>query len=292
MKVFVTGATGWVGSAVVAELIHSGHQVTGLVRSSDKAAALTASGAAALHGTLDDLDLLRRAASEADAVVHTAFNHDFSRFAQSAQQDRIAIETLGSVLKGTPRPLLVTAGLAHIAPGRVATEQDVAPAELGYPRQSEAAANALTAQGVRACIVRLAASVQGSGDHGFIAAMIALAREKGVSAYLGDGQNRWASVHRSDAARLYRLALEQANPEPIYHAVADESICCKDIAAVIGEQLGLPVESREREHFGWLANFLGADMPASSVHTRARLGWTPCGPDLLTDLRQGDYFAR
>ncbi|WP_246580078.1 NAD(P)H-binding protein [Candidatus Sodalis endolongispinus] len=189
MKVFITGATGWVGSAVVAELLKSGHQVTGLVRSRDKAATLTASGAVALPGTLDDLTLLRQAAQAADAVIHTAFNHDFSRFAQSAQQGRLAIETLGGALKGSTRPLLVTAGLAHLTPGRVATEQDVAPTEPRYPRQSEAAAMALVAQGVRAGIVRLAASVHGSGDHDFIAALVSLAREKGVSAFLDDGQN-------------------------------------------------------------------------------------------------------
>lgn len=291
MKVFITGATGWVGAAVVAELLKAGHQVTGLVRSGDKAAALTASGAVALPGTLDDLDLLRDAAQAADAVVHTAFNHDFSRFAESAQQDRRAIETLGSALKGSTRPLLVTAWLAHLTPGRFATEQDVAPTDPGYPRQSEAAAMALAEQGVRAGIVRLAASVHGSGDHGFIAALVRLAREKGVSAFLDDGLNRWTGVHRSDAARLYRLVLEQDRPEPVYHAVADESVTGKMLAEVIGARLGVPVASRGREHFGWLAFFLGADMPASSTHTRSALGWTPTGPDMITDLRQGDYFA-
>ena len=291
MRVFVTGATGWVGSVVVNELIGSGHQVTGLARSEDKAAALAATGAAVLRGTLDDLEILRGAASAADAVIHTAFNHDFSRFAENCEQDRRAIETLGSVLEGSDRPLLVSGGVALLAPGRVATEQDVPSSNPAYPRKSEAAARALSERGVRATTVRLSPSVHGLGDHGFIPILVALAREQGVSAYLGEGLNRWPGVHRLDAGRLYRLILEQGATEPAYHAVADEGVPFRQIAEVIGRQLGLPIESRGPEHFGWFADFAGADMPASSARTRMRLGWEPTGPDLLTDLDQPGYYA-
>ena len=290
MRVFVTGATGWVGSAVVEELIGAGHRVTGLARSDDKAAALAASGAEVLRGTLDDLDLLRAAASAADAVVHTAFNHDFSRFAENAQQDQRAIETLGSALEGSTRPLLVTSGFARLAPGRVATEADVPSSDPSYPRQSEAAARALAKRGVRAATVRLAPSVHGLGDHGFIPILIGIAREKGVSAYIGEGRNRWPGVHRLDAARLYRLAIERGATEPIYHAAADEGVTFREIAAVIGRRLGVPVELRGREHFGWFADFAGADMPASSACTRL-LGWEPTGADLLTDIDQPGYYT-
>ncbi len=291
MQVFVTGATGWVGSVVVNELIGSGHQVTGLARSEDKAAALAAAGAAVLRGTLDDLEILRGAASAADAVIHTAFNHDFSRFAENCEQDRRAIETLGSVLERSDRPLLVTGGVAMLAPGRVATEQDVPSSNPAYPRKSEAAARALAERGVRATTVRLSPSVHGLGDHGFIPILVGLARETGVSAYLGEGLNRWPGVHRLDAGRLYRLILEQGATEPAYHAVADEGVPFRQIAEVIGRQLGLPVEQRDREHFGWFADFAGADMPASSANTRTRLGWEPTGPDLLTDLDQPGYYT-
>lgn len=289
MHVFVTGATGWVGSAVVGELVSAGHKVTGLARSDDKAAALAAAGAKVLRATIDDLDALRRAAAAADAVIHTAFNHDFSKFAENAEQDRRAIETLGSALEGSNRPILVTSGLAGLAQGRAATEADV-PSSAS-PRKSEAAARALADRGVRVAAVRLAPSVHGLGDHGFIPIVIRMAREKGVSAYLGEGLNRWAGVHRLDAARIYRLVLEQGATEPIYHAVADEGVPFKAIAEVIGRRLGLPVESRPREHFGWFANFAGADMSASSERTRARLGWKPTGSDLLSDLDQPGYYA-
>ena len=291
MHVFVTGATGWVGSALVEDLRGAGHEVSGLARSDDKAAALAATGAKAVRGTLDDLETLRGAAAAADAVVHLAFNHDFSRFAENCEQDRRAIETLGGALEGTDKPLLVTGGVALLAPGRVATEADVAPSDPSYPRKSEAAARALAERGVRAATVRLAPSVHGLGDHGFIPILVGLARETGVSAYLGEGLNRWPGVHRLDAARLYRLALEQGASEPAYHGVADEGVPFQAIAEVIGRRLGLPVESRGRDHFGWFADFAGADMPASSERTRSLLGWEPTGPDLLTDLDQPGYYA-
>lgn len=287
MHVFVTGATGWVGAAVVEELLHAGHEVTGLARSDDKAAALQAEGAGVVRATLDDLDALRGAASRADAVIHTAFDHDFSRFAENAEQDRRAIEALGSALAGSQRPLLVTSGLARLAQGRPATELDV-PAP-SFPRKSELAARALAEQGVRAATVRLAPSVHGRGDHGFVPLLIRLAREKAVAAYLGDGRNRWAGVHRADAARVYRLALERGATEPVYHAVAEEGIAFRTIAEAIGGRLGLPAEPRDRDHFGWFADFAGADMAATSARTRAALGWEPSGPDLLTELADPTY---
>ncbi|HEY0330729.1 MAG TPA: SDR family oxidoreductase [Rhodopseudomonas sp.] len=291
MRVFVTGATGWVGSAVVEQLLGHGHKVTGLARAKDKAAALAATGAEVLSGTLDDLELLRSAAAAADAVIHTAFNHDFSKFAANAEQDRRAIEALGSALIGSNRPLLVTSGFAMLAPGRLATEADAPPNASSFPRQSEAAALSLAERGVRAASVRLAPSVHGLGDHGFIPILIGIARQTGVSAYVGDGLNRWPGVHRRDAALLYRLALEQGATEAAYHATGDEGVPFREIAAVIGRRLGVPVESRGPEHFGWFGNFAAADMPASSAHTQSLLGWTPSGPDLLADIDQPGYYA-
>jgi nucleoside-diphosphate-sugar epimerase len=288
MHVFVTGATGWVGSAVVTELINAGHKVSGFVRSAEKAAALASSGATVVNGSLDDLDVLHGAAAKADAVVHTAFSHDFSKFAEGAEQDRRAIEALGAALAGSQRPLLVTSGLSGIVQGRPATEEDK-PNPASF-RKSEAAAIAVAARGVRVATVRLAPSVHGLGDHGFIPILVRLAREKGVSAYIGEGRNCWSGVHRLDAARVYRLALERGATEPVYHAVADTSVSFLQIAEVIGRQLNLPVESRSRDHFGWFANFAGGDMAASSARTRELLGWQPTGPDLITDLDQPDYY--
>ncbi|MGE0524169.1 MAG: SDR family oxidoreductase [Variibacter sp.] len=288
MHVFVTGATGWVGSAVIDELLNAGHRVTGLVRDRSKAAALTAAGAEIIEGTLDDLDALRSGASAADAVIHTAFNHDFSKFLENAAQDQRAIEAMGSALEGTDRPIIVTSGLSGLPRG--ATEADLPnPAS---PRKSEAAAREIAGRGVKAAAIRLAPSVHGVGDHGFVPILVRLARETGVSAYIGDGSNCWAGVHRLDAAKVYRLALEQGVTEPVYHAVADEAVPFKDIAEVIGRHLGLPIESRPREHFGWFANMAGAEMAVSSAHTRELLEWQPAGPSLLTDLDQPGYFAR
>lgn len=287
MHVFVTGATGWVGSAVVQELMKAGHRVTGLARSSEKAIALGATGAKVVRATLHDFDTLRAVASTADAVIHTAFDHDFSKFIEGCELDRRVIEALGSGLEGSQRPLLVTSGLLGLKRGAV--ESDLPnPAS---PRKSELAARALAERGVRVATVRLAPSVHGLGDYGFIPIVIRLAREKGVSAYSGEGQNCWAGVYRQDAARVYRLALEHGVTQPVYHAVADEIVPFKAIAEVIGRRLGLPVESRQREHFGWFAHFASADMSVSSARTRELLGWKPEGPHLLSDLDQPGYYA-
>ncbi|SCZ07320.1 SDR family oxidoreductase [Pseudomonas sp. NFACC37-1] len=286
MHVFVTGATGWVGASVVQDLIAAGHRVTGLARCEEKGAALAATGAKVISGTLDDLEILHSAASAADAVIHTAFNHDFSRFAENAQQDRRAIETLGDALRGSDRPLLVTSGLFGLTRGASELEV-VSPASL---RKSEAAARDLAEHGVRVATVRLAPSVHGLGDHGFVPILIRLARQSGVSAYPGDGSHCWSGVHRQDAARVYRLALEQGVTQSVYHAVADEAVPFKDIAQAIGRGLGLPVESREREHFGWFAHMAAANMAVSSEYTRALLGWMPSGPGLLDDLALPGYY--
>jgi nucleoside-diphosphate-sugar epimerase len=292
MRVFVTGATGFVGTAVVHELLGAGHSVLGLARSNEGAKALISAGAEPHRGDMQDLDSLRSGAAEADGVIHLAFNHDFSKFAENCEMDRRAIEAIGSVLEGSERPLLVTSGLALVAPGRLATEAD-SPAP-GFPRMSEAAAEALAARGVRATSVRLSPSTHGAGDHGFVPILINLAREKGVSAYIGDGSNRWPGVHRFDAAKLYRLALESGAKGGPYHAVADEGVPFKEIARIIGWWLSVPVVSKSQEeaadHFGWFARFAGMDIPASSERTRKLLNWQPTHPDLLTDIDQKAYF--
>lgn len=292
MRVFVTGATGFVGSAVVGELAAAGHQVLGLARSDQGAKALAEMGAQVHRGDMQDLDSLRSGAAEADGVIHLAFNHDFSKFLENCEADRRAIEAIGEVLEGSERPLLVTSGLALVAPGRLATEAD-SPAP-GFPRLSEVAAETVAARGVRAAVVRLAPSTHGAGDHGFVPHLINLAREKGVSAYIGDGSNRWPGVHRFDAARLYRLALERGAVDGPYHAVAEEGVPFKEIAGVIGRGLGVPVVSKSEDeaadHFGWFRGFAGMDIPASSERTRQRLSWQPTQPDLLTDIDQKAYF--
>ncbi|TWI64502.1 nucleoside-diphosphate-sugar epimerase [Pseudoduganella lurida] len=290
MRVFVTGATGFVGSAIVKELLGAGHEVRGLVRSEEAATALSRTGAETYRGRLEDLDGLRRGVEGVDAVIHTAFNHDFSRFADSCAEDARVIAGLGVALEG--RPLIVTSGLARLAQGRPATEDD-APAP-GFPRQSEAAAAAVRAESGKAWVMRLPPSVHGTGDHGFVPMLIDVARRTGVSAFVGDGGNLWSSTHRFDVARAYRLAVESGGSGP-WHAVAEEGIAFRDIAAAIGRGLGLPVKALAKEeaaaHFGWLAHFVADDMGASSARTQAALGWVPEQVGLLRDIDEGGYFG-
>jgi nucleoside-diphosphate-sugar epimerase len=296
MRVFVTGATGFIGSAVVNELIDAGHDVLGLARSDEGAAAVEAAGAEVHRGALDDLDSLRDGAAAADGVIHTAYIHDFSQMEMAADTDRRAIRTLGAALEGSGRPLVITTGTALINPGHLVTELDAPdPASGAHPRSAaQREAFAFAARGVRVSVVRPGASVHGEGDHGFVAVLIDIARTKGVSGYIGDGSNRWPAVHRLDAASLYRLALEKSPAGSAWHAVADEGVPTREIAEVIGRHLDLPVVSIAPEeadgHFGWLAAFYRLDAPASSALTRERLGWEPVHPGLIADLEEGHYF--
>jgi nucleoside-diphosphate-sugar epimerase len=283
------------GSAIVRELIEAEHQVLGLARSDTAAASLAAAGAEVHRGALEDLDSLRSGAAASDGVIHTAFIHDFSDYARAAATDRRAIETLGASLAGSGRPFVVTAGTAGLAPGRLVTEEDAKDTALaGVARFSEQAALSMASRGVRVSVVRLPPSVHGEGDHGFVPRLIEIAREKGVSAYPGDGSNRWSAVHRLDAAHLFRLALESAPAGSRLHGVADEGVPVREIAGVIGRRLNVPVVSlpveEVGEHFGWLGHFFSMDIPASSKLTQQRLGWHPVGPALLADLDQDHYF--
>jgi nucleoside-diphosphate-sugar epimerase len=293
MRIFVTGATGFIGSAVVKELIAAGHQVLGLARSETGAKSLAAAGAQAHRGDIEDLESLRSGAAMSDGVIHTAFNHDFSNFVANCEVDRRAVEAMGSALVGTRRRLVVTSGTALLPPGRLATEQDAVSAAI--PRvASEQAAAAVAALGVHVSVVRLSPSVHGDGDHAFVPTLIAIAREKGVSAYVGDGLNRWPAVHRFDAARLYRLVLEKGVAGGRYHGVAEEGVPFRDIAGVIGRRLNVPVAAKSPEeaeaHFGWIAKFAAIDNPASSRQTRELLGWKPKEPGLIADLDRPPYF--
>ncbi|MGV9453505.1 SDR family oxidoreductase [Streptomyces sp. NPDC003635] len=288
MRVFVTGATGFIGSAVVAELLDAGHRVVGLARSDHGAAALTAAGAQVHRGDLDDVESLRAGAAGADGVIHTAFVHDFSDYAGAARTDRRAIAALGETLEGSGRPFVVTSGIAGVGPGRVVTEDD--PAAPESPRGSEEAL-AYADRGVRVSAVRLAPTVHGEGDHGFVPRLIEIARAQGVAAHPGDGTNRWSAVHRLDAARLFRLALEEAPAGARLHGVAEEGVPVREIAEAIGRRTGLPVASAPADHFGWLGPFFALDLPASSDMTRKRLGWHPEHPELRQDLNAGHYFA-
>ena len=324
MRVFVTGATGFIGTAIVQELIKGGHKVLGLARSEQSARKLIEAGAEVHRGDLEDLDSLRAGAAASDAVIHAGFIHEFNRFAEVCAVDKTAIETIGQMLVGSNRPLIVTSGSALVSPGQLATEHMAAPVNPAWPRASEEAAAAVAALGVRVATVRLSPSVHGNEDHhGFIPIMVNIAREKGVSAYVGEGLNRWNAVHRLDAALLYRLALEKVaagnmgseiaasgNPGTEktastdlasgeaasavrFHACSEEAITVKAIAEAIGQQLNLPVVSISPEeaagHFGWFAQMASIDCPASSKWTREQLDWTPTHPELLVDINGGVY---
>jgi nucleoside-diphosphate-sugar epimerase len=297
MQVFVTGATGFIGLTVVQDLIRAGHQVLGLARSDAGAKSLIDAGAQVQRGDLDDLDGLRSGATQSDGVIHTAFNHDFSKFAANCEQDRRAIEAIGSVLVGSERPFVVTSGTGLLAPGRLATEDDVPPNEPTFPRVSEQTAAALAARGIRTSVVRLP-QVHDRDKQGLVTYAIAIAREKGISAYVGDGHNRWPAVHRLDAAPVYRLALEKGSTGsqcPRYHAIAEEGVAMREIAEAIGRGLKVPVVSKSPEeaaaHFGWLAPFASMDLPASSTLTQQRLGWRPTQTTgMLADLEHASAF--
>lgn len=292
MRIFVTGATGFIGSAIVQELIEAGYEVLGLARSDIGAESLARAGAKVHRGSLEDLESLRSGAAGSDGVIHTAFIHDFNNYGPAVEADRRAIETIGTALQRSGRPLIVTSGLALLAQGRLATEEDVP--SPNFPRKSEQAAMEFASRGVRTSVVRLPFSVHGDGDHGFIPRLIQIAREKGVSAYIGDGLNRWPAVHRLDAARLFRLVLEKGSTGGRDHGIGDEGVPTREIAEVIGRRLDVPAASRSQEqaaeHFGWIGLFFGMGVVASSALTNERLGWRPTHVGLVDDLEGGTYF--
>ncbi|MEU0926411.1 SDR family oxidoreductase [Streptomyces malaysiensis] len=300
MRIFVTGASGWIGSALVPELIDAGHQVIGLARSDSSAAALTAAGAEVVRGTLDDLDVLGTATAAADGVIHLAFKHDIAftgDYQGAAEADRRAVDTFADALAGTDRPFVLASGLVGLKSGQVSTERDM-PTVNGTPASlrsaTATAALALASRGVRSSVVRLSPTCHGEGDNGFMAHLVATARAKGVSGYLGDGDQRWPAVHRLDAARLFRLAVEKAPAGAVLHGVAEEGIALRDIAEVIGRHLDVPTASvapeAAAEHFTWLSDFVALDSPASNALTRELLDWRPTHPGLLEDLDKGHYF--
>ena len=294
MRVFVTGATGFIGSAIVPELIKAGHQVIGLTRSDAGVQSLIAAGAEAHRGNLEDLESLRSGAAKSDGVIHCAFDHDFSNFVANCEKDRRAIEALGDALAGSDRPLVITSGtgMGNSAPGQPATEDHYNPTHQNPRKVSELTGVSVAERGVNVSVVRLP-QVHNTLKQGLVTYAIALAREKGVSAYVGDGLNRWPAAHVLDVARLYRLALEKHEPGARYHAVAEEGVPVREIAEVVGRGLKVPVIAMSSEeaaaHFGWLAPFAGWDMPASSAQTQERLGWRPTGPGLIADLEQMQY---
>jgi nucleoside-diphosphate-sugar epimerase len=300
MRIFVTGASGWIGLAVVTELLEADHEVLGLARSDASAEAIAATGAEVRRGGLADLDVLRAAAAESDGVIHLAFRHDIAftgEFDTAVASDLAAIEAFGEALGGTDKPLAIASGLAGLKPGVLATERDMGEPFPGAGGRvlNERAALALAERGVRSMSVRFAPTVHGDGDNGFIAMIVAADRSAGLAAYIDDGANRWPAVHRSDAARLVRLGIERAPAGSVLHAVGEEGVALHDVAEAVGRALDLPVTSITAEqahaHFGFLAHFLASDMPASSTLTRELLGWEPAGPGLISDLEAGHYFA-
>lgn len=296
MRIFVTGASGYIGSAVVRELREAGHEVVGLARSDAAAAALTVAGAATHRGSLENMDSLRAGAEASDGVIHLAYNHDFSDMADAGRTERAAVEALGDTLVGSDRPFLFASGVALVAPGQVATERDVIPTSgPGSPRGgSEHLALAYAERGVRSVSLRFAPTVHGAGDHGFVSTLVGVARDTGVSGYLGDGSNRWPAVHRLDAARMIRLAIETAPAGSVLHGVAEEGIPARDIAEAIGRGLDVPAASvavgDAASHFGWIGAFFALDIPASSALTQEMLGWSPTQPGLIEDLAESYYF--
>lgn len=297
MRVFVTGATGFIGSAVVPELLRAGHEVVGLARSEEKSEELRRAGASVHRGDLAEPDGLADAARACDGVIHLAFGHDFSRYREMGEVDRRAIEAMAGALEGTNKPLVITSGTTVVAVGRTVKEDEAAREDSpsGVRAPSEHALEAWSRRGVRGVSVRLPPSVHGEGDHGFVPMLIGVAREKGVAAHVGDGANRWPAVHRLDAARLFRLALEEGRPGTRVHGAAEEGVPMRDIARAIGDGLGVPVRSLSPEeagaHFDWMAMFVGIDNPTASVLTRETLGWRPQEPGLLDDLRTASYFS-
>jgi nucleoside-diphosphate-sugar epimerase len=294
MRVFLTGATGFIGSAIIPELIDAGHQVLGLTRSDVGAQSLVAAGAEVHRGDLEDLESLRGGAAKADGLIHCAFDHNFANFVANCEKDKRAIEALGGALTGSDRPLVITSGtgMGNAVPGQPATEDVFNPARLNPRVASELAGASMSAAGVNVSVVRLP-QVHDTVKQGFVTYAVALAREKRVSAYVGDGRNRWPAAHVSDVARLYRLALEKREPGARYNAVAEEGIAVRDVAEVIGRGFKVPVVGLSPEeaagHFGWLAPFAGMDLPASGAQTQARLGWQPTGPGLIADLERMSY---